>query len=193
MGFGGQNSGEKARDQQIAGYAGKLGELGDYDLGRSKKTFKFFKKSAKPAMNYWKSLLSGDESAISEFLGPEISGMTKAYGQQKRTIGELGPRGGGTVSAVNNIDLKQNADIGGLIRGVRPQAAQQLGNLASLFSGTSQGFSGQATGAYGQASSNLFGLNQEQEAIRNRRAGIFSGIGQGVGSVFGGWLGGRGN
>lgn len=83
------------------------------------------------------------------------------------------------------------SQLGNAVLSVRPNAANNLSNLASLFSGASLGQSGLAIGGSQAASGNLFNLNQEQEAIKARQSQFWGSIGEGLGSVAGGWLGGK--
>jgi hypothetical protein len=189
MGFGNRSGEEKARDTQLGGASSDLFNIGDNAQSHSNKAFKFFKKSAKPAMDYWNTLLSGDRNAMEDFLGPEISKISKGADVQKQKLSEFMPRGGGQVSAINNINDSQSQATNSLIFSARPQAAQQLGNLSGMFSSASQGFGNQAIAGKAAGSDILFNLNKEAEAAQQRRDQAWGGIGAGVGNVAGAGLG----
>jgi hypothetical protein len=161
MGFGGRSGEEKSRDTQLGGMSSDLSNLGDKASNHSNKAFKFFKQSAKPAMNYWNNILEGDRNSMEEFLGPELSRISRGADIEKRRISEFMPRGGGQVSAVNNINTRADEASNNLIFGARPAAAQNLGNLAGMFGNASTGFGGQAIAGKAAGSDILFGLNKE--------------------------------
>jgi len=191
MSFGGQNSQQKSNDSAIGGLNNQLSDIASTAGGRSNKAFKFFKQSAKPAVDYYKTLLSGDKNAVTELLSPELTQIGTIFGNVKHNIGEFGPRGGGSNSAVNNLESQQAITTSNLFTGVRPQAAQQLGSLSGTFGNVASNFGGQQMDAIKGEAANMFGLNAEQEAAQKRKAEAWTGIGGGIGTVAGGIFGGK--
>lgn len=193
MGFGGQNNSEKQNDAAIKGINTQLGGVAGTAGDRATKSFKFFTKSAKPAMEYWNTLLSGDRTAIGQLLGPEISNISNNYKNAKMSLWNS-PRGGGKASAVNELGAQEAQQIGDLYSKARPMAAQHLEGLAGMFGNLSLGEQGIGLNALSGQSRNLFGLNDEQEQVRQRQAQAWAGLGSGIGgiagSLFTGGLGG---
>lgn len=182
MSFGGQNSSEKANDAKIGGLTNQLSGVADTAAGRGDKTFKFFKQSTKPAMDYWNTLLTGNRNDISQLLAPELGVVSQNAQNAKQNIWNS-PRGGGKVSAVSDIENSEMSQMNNLFSQARPQAAEHLAGLGSLFGNLSLGESGQQVGALGGASNNLFGLNKEQQQVREANAQAWGSIGQGLGMV----------
>lgn len=191
MGFGGQGAQEKANDTAIGNINSELTDLSKVQYQRGGKAFKWAKKSLLSARDFWDTLLKGDRNATAAFLSPELGDISKGYQQQRNAMAEFGPRGGGSNTAIGNLGQQQASDVNRTIMSARPMAADKLTSLGSIFGGMSQGLTGQAFQGYGQASQNLFGLNQEQEDVRARKAQAWSGLGQGAGSIAGGFLGGK--
>lgn len=186
MGFGNQSSEEKARSADTQATGQQIKGIATGAENKGNKSFKWFKQAATPAAEYWKSILSGDRSAIEEFLGPELSGITDAFEGQRASLSEFSPRGGARASTFANLASDEASAKGDAILRARPQAAESLAGLAGLFSGTSQGFTGQALSGLGSSAQIGFGLNQEQEQIRQRKAQMFAALGEAVGSIVGG-------
>jgi len=184
MGFGGQNSQQKANDAQIKGLTSNITNAANTAGTRADKSFKFFKQSTKPALDFWNTILSGDTNAITKLLSPEVSNISNTYNNAKQNLWNS-PRGGGKVSAVQELEAGQARDINNLFNAVRPQAASQLTNLGGLFNSAAQGYTGQQLGGFEGASNNLFGLNKEQEEMQRRNAAAWGALGQGLGGIVG--------
>ena len=192
MGFiGGQNDKEKANDAAINNLTNALVTNSQTADKRAKKSFKFFKQAAKPSLEYWNSLLSGNNEDIQAAIAPELNSISGFFDAKRSSNANLTPRGGLRASSNIDLDNAEMAQLGNATLGVRPSAAGNLAGLASLFSGTSQGQSGLSLSGNQAATGNLFNLNREQEAVRARQAAFWGSIGEGVGSIAGGWLGGK--
>lgn len=192
MSFGSGLS-EKDAINQLGTRAEEFSDLSDFNRRKSKTAFKFFRNAAKPTLQYYNTLLTGDRDAMTEFLGPEVSAINEAYSAPLRSISELGPRGGGTATAVGNLQEGQARAVGDLFGKVRPMAAQQLGALSGVFGNVAEGFSGQTTKALEGAGQMDLGKLAAISAGRARTSQFWGDIGQAAGNIFGGWLGGKGN
>lgn len=190
MSFGGQNQNEKANDAAIKQNTAQLGNVATDAGNRSQKAFKFFKQSTKPALDYWSTLLSGDRTALSGLLGPEIGQIGHNFDNAKQNLWNS-PRGGGKISSLASLENNEMTQMNNLFTQARPQAASQLAGLGGLFGNLSLGESGQQVNALGGSSQNLFGLNKEQQAVRDQRNQAFGAIGSGVGTAAGGYFGGK--
>jgi hypothetical protein len=83
------------------------------------------------ASNFWNTILSGNQQAISKLLAPEISNIQGQGQQQIQNQSQFGNRSGGT-NATNqtNID-SQRQQVEQMIAGLTGQAASQVGNLGA--------------------------------------------------------------
>lgn len=185
MSFGGQSSAEKARSADIEKTGAQVKDISTGAEAKGNKAFRWFKQAATPAADYWKGILGDDRTAIDEFLGPELSRITSAFGGERKVLSEFSPRGGARASGITDLATKEASLKGDAILKARPAAADALERLAGLFSGTSQGFTGQALSGLGESADIGFNLNKEQEAIRQRRAQMFAALGEAVGSIVG--------
>lgn len=88
-------------------------------------------KNTLDADNFFRSILSGDQSKIGQVLGPEISGINKQGQQQKMTASQFGNRSGGTNAGNQMIDDKSRSTIDQLIAQLTGSAASSLGSSGS--------------------------------------------------------------
>src|SRR5580692_9263411 len=137
-GFFGIGMGPSAQENQQYGLMSNAGNFGtgqgEGDILKSQ--------------NFWSSILSGDQSKISQVLGAPISGINKQGQQQKKTLAEFGNRGGGTNATAGNIDTNSLTAIRDMVSNLTSGAASSLGSLGSSLFGT--GVSADAT-AFGEA------------------------------------------
>lgn len=89
--------------------------------------------------NFWKSILSGDPSKISQVLGPEISGINNRAQQKKKTANEFGDRGGGTNAGNQMADDETRGEIDKMMSSLTSSAAGILGSQGSNLLGQGVG------------------------------------------------------
>jgi len=184
MGFG-RSSTERSNDAQIQGITKDQKAIAQGSSAKSDKAFKWFKQAATPAKDFWSSILTGDRNKIMEVLGPEISTIKDTYKGERESNTALTPRGGMRASGYTQSADREAGQIGDTVLKARPTAAQQLLNLAEIFSGTSLGETNAALGAYNSATSNLFGINKEEADNRATKAQFWGGLGQAAGGIAG--------
>ncbi len=188
MSFGSGLS-EKDAIRDVQGTAGQLKGLSGTADTRSGKAFNMFKNAAKPPLQYWNQILSGDTNALNEFLSPEVNRISEAYQAPLRSLSENAPRGGGTASAVGGLQEGQARAMSDLFGKARPEAAKELGGLAGLFGGVSEGFGQQAIGAESAAGVAQMGALGAIEQGRARTSQFWGDIGQTAGQVAGAGFG----
>jgi hypothetical protein len=119
--FFGLGEGPSPQEQQQYGELGSLANFatseGEGDIGQSDAFFK--------------AILSGDPSKISQYLGPAISAVNKSGQQQKLTLSQFGNRGGGTNAAAQNIDDSTRSSIDQMISELTGKSASALGASGS--------------------------------------------------------------
>jgi hypothetical protein len=187
MGFG-QGQQEKDRNAQIGQNTQVQQQAGQDSLARGQKAFKWFKQSAKPAQDFWGTILSGDRNAIDSLFAPEIQQTGSQFDQAINQNNLFTPRGG--ARAVGNTQLlnQKAQSIGNILNQARPMAADKLGDIAGLFANVSGQQSGQGGQFLNNATGNLFNLNQQDMENRRTKAQFWGGLGQSAGSLAGAWL-----
>lgn len=164
-------------DAQIAG--------SQYALTQSKPFLEGAGQAATDLQNFWKPLVSGNRSAIDQFLAPERRAINQGYKSVSKNLATFGPRGGGRVSSLANADIARQGALSDLVFGARKTGANQLESLAQLLgslgtSTLSAGLSG------GQQGFNLLNAQQNRAYdAANRAGGGAASMGQALGSFLG--------
>jgi len=117
-----------------------------------------------PATDYWKTLLSGDRTAVEGAIGP-ISDQVRSVGAATgRSIASSMPAGGerNLALALNSGDTYNN--LARLYAGVQPTAANALGQLAAIPMGAGTSIMGQAAPNIGAAVAAQNAQNQNKMA-----------------------------
>lgn len=83
------------------------------------------------ASDFWRSILSGDQSQLSRVLGPEFSNISKRGEQEAKTLSEFGTRSGGTLAQQEQIGEGERTEATNLEGGVLKSAATELGSMGS--------------------------------------------------------------
>lgn len=164
-------------DAQIAG--------SQYALTQSKPFLEGAGQAATDLQNFWKPLVSGNRSAIDQFLAPERRAINQGYKSVSKNLATFGPRGGGRVSSLANADIARQGALSDLVFGARKTGANQLESLAQLLgslgtSTLSAGLSG------GQQGFNLLNAQQNRAYdAANRAGGGAASMGQALGNFLG--------
>lgn len=135
------------------------------------------------AGSYWSDLMKG---------GPAAQAATAPYAQRiaqqtdlaGRQIQQNLPAGGERNLALAQLPITKATNIANLYQGLGPTAAQQLQALALGSAGAGNAAGGVSANAGGTLA-NLAGQQAQAKGT------MWGGIGQGVGSTLGGWLGGK--
>lgn len=193
-----------------------LGTAGGGLLDQYKTLFDIANPSLQGVQNYWSKILSADPASIAGVLAPEINQVNNQYDTARRSIEQFAPAGGERNFALAQSRYGQAGNIGSLIAGARPMAAQGLLGVGQVAGGLGLGAAGAGIGALGQSQAGTLGglqaliqgrgvdtgrgyldLANRQNQF-NQSAGIGSAIfnllkgagGGGGGGLFGGLLGG---
>lgn len=81
-------------------------------------------------LDMWKKILTGDKTAVTASMAPEINTILGQYDTAFKTQNELNPRGGGTTAFNQNLQYKKIGDILNTLLGARKEAAGQVASLA---------------------------------------------------------------
>lgn len=184
--FGGSTSRERRQNNEFEAAFGPLIQQQSANMGfasgEAKKSLGQFGDAIKGPQDYWSTILSGDEKAIMELLGPESSAVETAYENQAKNNAQFNPRGGGEVTQNSALQADKLKTLGDMIMKLRPEAANQLSSIASLFANLGLGEINAATGAGGSAIGGLLqnrslNLGAQQNRIQNLNQQM-QGIGQ---------------
>jgi hypothetical protein len=137
--------------------------------------------TAAKSTDYWSTLLSGDKKAVAEATEPERYSIGKAFQAGRQAIA-MGPRGGGTSSALAESRFEEAGQIGRLIQGQRAEAAKSLAET-----GMKQAELGlRDIQTAEQSLTSIFeSLLSGQVAIRTGQKNVLGEIGKAVGSIIG--------
>ena len=76
--------------------------------------------------NWMQSVLSGDQSKISQSLAPAISSAQKSAQQSKNSTSQFGNRGGGTNASTQGTDAATRGNVTNMVGGMQSGAASSL-------------------------------------------------------------------
>jgi len=80
---------------------------------------------------FWEAIMSGDQTKISQVLGPLMSTVNKQGQQEKKTASEFGNRGGGTNAGMQMVGDKTRSTIDSMIAELTGKGASTLGATGS--------------------------------------------------------------
>jgi hypothetical protein len=183
-------SSKPAYQPQQENVASNLGGVADTAGAFGKKDSKSGYKSLKMVIDYLKPLVSGDRTAMTEALGPELGNIGRQFDSAKRNTAEFGPRGGGQAGELANLETQRASTIGDAYLKARPLAAGALTNIGSIMTGAGTSNFGAATGAYNSQGNQYSNLAQQIAQERARRSAAWGSLFSGIGSAAGGFLGG---
>ena len=169
--------------ENLAGKSSKLMKFGKKDRIQ-------FREALDPAATYWKDILaSPDASKTASLFAPELNQIGKQTSQAIQSIGEFGPRGGGTNSAIGALQGQQAGQISDLFTRAKPMAAQNLASIAPLYSSLAANEQGLAisgrTAASGQSLTSALGQMWGDIERRKQSLGAAGGLGSGIGGLLG--------
>ena len=91
------------------------------------------------ASDFWKGIVSGDQTALSKLLGPEFSAISQRGGQELKTLSEFGTRSGGTAAQQQQVGDEMRRASSELEGKALSTAVANLGTMGTglLSTGTS--------------------------------------------------------
>lgn len=170
---------------------------GDRSSKWAKQEHKQFRNALDPVSEWFRSILSGDRTALMSVLGPEVGGINRSYDAVSKAISQFSPRGGGRNQTMANVDFSKAHDIGDLFSKARPAAAAGLEGVASIYGAQASNDQSQNLGALSTILSGQLGLRAQdiQKLIADRQFGGLFGasIGKLLVQILRGRLPGGGN
>jgi hypothetical protein len=133
------------------------------------------------AEDFYGALLRGGAGAR-QAVAPSAMNISRVYGGAEKSLRSFMPMGGERNLARAQLGTEKARSIADLYTNVQPYAADKLATLGFGRAQAGAGFGGVATQGYGQL--------VDYQAKRNQAKGMaLGGIGQGLGSLAGGWIG----
>lgn len=132
--------------------------------------------------DFFRKLLGGDRTEVAQTLAPEIQAVKDQYDATKRSISEYGPRGGGQVAAVGELEEKEAGQIGGMFATARQRGAAGLGEVGQVLAQLGLSAESLASGNLGTILQTLLGEQQVEAGVTARKQAALGGIGQLIGS-----------
>lgn len=96
-------------------------------------------------IDFWKPLMSGDRSAINQFLAPERADINQGYRAFLRSL-QFAPRGGAKVRAALEAEEGRQSQFNKLFFQARTRGAEQVASLSQILAQLGLGGAGIATG-----------------------------------------------
>lgn len=142
----GGSSSNTDRQQQLTGF-GDLQNVFNYALPQGQSTLSGGQGTANQglgelgqAANYNSKILSGNRSAVTEAMAPEINSVTSQANQLRKQQAALGTsRGGGTNAGNQQLGTQEAGQVTNLIAQARPQASQALSQIGAQTGGIGLG------------------------------------------------------
>lgn len=184
----GQKKQEDMARQQMAAQAPLIAaqtEATQYGLNQAKQYNTGAQQAIGDVKNWWAPIMSGNRTAIDQFLSPERGAINQGYRSASQNMATFGPRGGGRASAMMNADLQRQGQLSNLIFGARRQgvdAMSQLGQLQGQLGGQMMGL---GTNAAGVGSNAISGSYKPMFDImaNDKTSSILAGTGQQLGGL----------
>ena len=144
--------------------------------------------SIAPAQQYFKGLLSSNPSELMAATAPERGRVIDQYDAARQATAEFGPRGGGTNSALAASRTQQAAQLGDILSTGKREAATASSSLGTTLAGlgmTAKQLQSADLNTILQSILTREGFDIEK---RGQNAAAIGAIGEGVGSILGGYL-----
>jgi len=136
--FFGIGMGPSKEEGQQAGAIGNIGSFGT-STGEG---------DISAASDFFKAILSGDQTQLSRVLGPAYSNINKRGGEELKTLSEFGTRSGGTAAQQQQIGDKMRGEASELEGSLLGGAASNLESMGSGLLSTGLSAHEAAFGAY---------------------------------------------
>lgn len=104
--------------------AGALGNIGGFSTSTGMG-------DVSQASDFWKAILSGNQTQMSRVLGPAYSNINQRGGQELKTLSEFGTRSGGTEAQQQQIGDTMRSQASTLEGNLLGGAASSLGQIGS--------------------------------------------------------------
>lgn len=161
----------QASSERLQGQAGELSGMGGEALA--------------PALKYFASLLSGNPADLMEATRPERGRVIDQYDTARQAIGQFGPRGGGTTSALAQSRISEAGDLADVTAQARRGAAETSAGLGQSL--TALGLSAEQLASADLNSIISAVLNKQGLDLSKRGQNLqaMTGLGESLGALLG--------
>jgi hypothetical protein len=146
--------------------------------------------SIAPAQNYFKGLLSSNPQEMLAATAPERGRVIDQYDAARQATAEFGPRGGGSTSAQAAARTQQAAQLGDILSTGKREAASASASLGTTLTGLGMTAKQLQSADLNSVLSAILTREGLDVTKRGQTMQAWSGVGQGVGSILGGYLAG---
>jgi hypothetical protein len=134
------------------------------------------------AKDYWGAIMSGDPTAMSKALAPQISAIQGQSGQAVRGLQQFSGRSGGTSGAVEATNAEAASAVQNLFDLLGPMAAQEFQQLAQGEVSTGENLLGIAGSSAAEVGAQASGARQIDVPVQQAQQ---SAVIQSIGALMG--------
>lgn len=186
MGGGGKGAVSNATAEKAqASDANQLTSLLSQMQGQSQQLYNLAFPAEQTSQNFFQALASGDPDLISKVIAPAAQQVNQATAGAKQNIMQTAPAGGEKNLALENLNVDQVKQLGGLASQGFTGSFNALAQMGSGGVSQSQGAASTAIGAGSAAGTQWSNIVQENIAEKGASMGAFGGLAGGVGSMVG--------
>lgn len=144
--------------------------------------------SIAPAQQYFKGLLSSNPSELMAATAPERGRVIDQYDAARQATAEFGPRGGGTNSAVAASRTQQASQLGDILATGKREAATASSSLGTTLAGLGMTAKQLQSADLNTILNSILTREGFDIEKRGQNAQAIGAIGEGIGSILGGYL-----
>jgi len=122
-------SGQNSLEQYLRSLTNYSGQQGQNILNNAQGYINTGTGGVNQSMGYWGDILSGNKAQMAQALSPELQASNAQFQNSRNALNTFAPMGGGRASAMGQLPFQQAQTNANIIASLRPQAAQQLGQL----------------------------------------------------------------
>jgi len=150
-------SGQNSLEQYIRSLTNSTGQQGNNILNNAQGYINTGTGGVNQSMGYWGDILSGNKAQMAQALSPELQASNAQFQNSRNALNTFAPMGGGRASAMGQLPFQQAQTNANIIASLRPQAAQQLGQLGMGQQNFGMGQQGVGTSLLGLTLQSLLG------------------------------------
>lgn len=181
--------GRKKSSQALESLTGQQAEASKFALGEAKQTLGQAREALQDPLDFYRTLLGGDRTALTETLAPEIGTVVGQFDTARKNIAQFAPRGGGRSAALGESQFKIADIITNLLAKSRRDAAGQVAAIGGQLGALGASELASAGGIAGSTINSLL-LKRKQDIAAQTQLG--TGIGKLLAQILGSFGGGAG-
>lgn len=156
--FGG--GGQTSQQKTLTNTENSIAQFG---LSEAKQTIPEATSGLESSLNFFSTLLSGNQNAINSLEAPDIANINTQYHQAQKSTAEFSPRGGGSAALLEEAPFQKASSIAQLFTNARSTGATGVASIAQMLSQLGMGELGQSSSTSANTYSQLLASQQNQE------------------------------